>query len=69
MKRQLQGIALIIFGLLLVNAQEDLNDYISYYMQHTYYMQHRIAIPFTVIGVIIGVIGLVLVFRAEKKHK
>ena len=69
MKGQLQGIALIIFGLLLVNAQEDLNDYISYYMQHTYYMQRRIAIPFTVIGVIIGVIGLVLVFRAEKKHK
>lgn len=63
MKGQLQGIALIIFGLLLGNSQEGLNDYISYYMQH------RIAIPFTVIGVIIGVIGLVLVFRAEKKPK
>lgn len=59
MKTQLQGISLILFGLLLGTAESDLNHFIT---------RHVSAFPFTLAGLIIGIVGLVLVFKPEK-HK
>ncbi len=57
MKRQLQGISLILFGILLGIAEGNLNYYI---------VRHINAIPFGIIGLIIGIIGLAVVFKKEK---
>ena len=57
MKRQLQGIALILFGILLGIAEGDLNYYLT---------AHIGACPFAVTGLVIGLVGLVLVFKREK---
>ena len=57
MKRQLQGIALILFGILLGIAEGDLNYYLT---------SHIEAFPFAVPGLVIGLVGLVLVFKREK---
>ena len=58
MKNQLQGISLILFGILLGIAEGNLNYYI---------VKHINAIPFGIIGLILGAIGLILVFKREKK--
>ena len=57
MKRQLQGMALILFGILLGIAEGDLNSYL---------VRHFEAFPFAAAGLVIGFVGLVLVFKREK---
>lgn len=57
MKKQLQGISLILFGLLLGIAEGDLNHFIT---------RHVSAFPFALVGLIIGIVGLVFVFKQEK---
>lgn len=57
MKKQLQGISLILFGLLLGIAEGDLNHFIT---------RHVNAFPFALVGLIIGIVGLVFVFKQEK---
>lgn len=57
MKKQLQGISLILFGLLLGVAEGDLNHFIT---------RHVSAFPFALVGLIIGIVGLVFVFKQEK---
>ena len=57
MKRQLQGIALILFGILLGIAEGDLNYYLTAHIE---------ALPCAVTGLVIGLVGLVLVFKREK---
>ena len=59
MNKQLNGIALVLFGILLCCAEDKLN--------HTVFKDFFL--PFAIIGVIIGVIGLFLVFWPEKKHR
>ena len=57
MKRQLQGIALILFGILLGIAEGDLNSYLVYHFE---------AFPFAAVGLVIGLVGLIFVFKREK---
>lgn len=57
MKKQLQGISLILFGLLLGIAEGDLNHLIT---------RHLSAFPFALAGLIIGIVGLVFAFKQEK---
>lgn len=56
MKRQLQGLALILFGILIVVDHAELN-----------YLIRDISIPFDLIGIAIGIAGLVLCFFKDKK--
>ena len=57
MKKQIQGISLILFGLLLGVAEGELNHLIT---------RHVSGIPFVLIGLAIGIVGLILVFSKEK---
>ena len=57
MKRQLQGIALILFGILLCIGSGELNGTVFHGFSY---------IPFSVMGVILGIAGLVLVFVKSK---
>ena len=57
MKRQLQGIALLLLGILLGIAEGDLNSYL---------VRHFEAFPFAVLGLLIGLLGLILAFKREK---
>ena len=57
MKRQLQGIALLLFGILLGISEGDLNSYLVYHFE---------AFPFASVGLIIGLVGLIFVFKREK---
>lgn len=57
MKRQLQGIALLLFGILLGIAEGDLNSYLVYHFE---------ASPFAAVGLVIGLVGLIFVFKREK---
>lgn len=57
MEKQLQGIALILFGLLLGAAEGDLNHFLT---------RHVAAFPFALAGLILGVAGLALVFRKNQ---
>ena len=57
MKRQLQGIALILFGILLCMGSGELNGTVFHGVSY---------IPFSAIGVIFGVAGLVLTFGKYK---
>lgn len=59
MDKQLKGITLLLFGILLCCAEDRLN--------HTVFKDFFL--PFTIIGVIIGAVGLLLVFWPEKKHR
>lgn len=53
MKKQLQGIALILFGTLLCCAEEGLNSSVFYSFSD---------IPFSSFGVLVGCAGLYFVF-------
>lgn len=56
--RQMQGIALILFGILLCFGSSEIN--------HTIF--HSVPdVPFALIGVLIGVIGLVRVFTDDRR--
>ena len=57
MKRQLQGIALLLLGILLGIAEGDLNSYL---------VRHFEAFPFAAAGLLIGLLGLILAFKREK---
>ena len=57
MKKQLQGISLMLFGLLLGIAEGDLNHFIT---------RHVSAFPFVLVGLIIGIVGLAFIFKPEK---
>lgn len=56
MKRQLKGISLVLFGLLLNSAGKTLNNTI---------FSSFGGLPFALISVIIGIIGLVVAFKQE----
>jgi uncharacterized integral membrane protein len=58
MKKQLQGIALILFGILLGVVDNTLNMTLLYSTSD---------FPFALLGLIVGVVGLVLVFQAGGK--
>ena len=57
MKKQLQGISLMLFGLLLGIAEGDLNHFIT---------RHVSAFPLALVGLIIGIVGLAFIFKPEK---
>lgn len=57
MKKQLQGIALILFAILFKDADWALDAIIA---------RHFSLFPFPVLGLCIGLAGLVLVFSKEK---
>ena len=57
MKRQLQGIALLLFGILLGIAEGDLNSYLVYHFE---------AFPCAAVGLVTGLVGLIFVFKREK---
>jgi hypothetical protein len=59
MKKQIQGIALILFGILLTLASGSLNNCFSY-------LSIGVTVPWVLIGLIIGIIGLVIVFSRTK---
>ena len=54
MKKQLQGITLILFGILLSASGYSLNDTL---------FSNFSDLPFGFLGVIIGIVGLVFVFK------
>ena len=56
-KKLLQGIALILFGILLCLAEEELNHELLHSIGY---------FPFALIGAIAGVAGLVMVFHEKK---
>lgn len=59
MKRQLQGIALVLFGILLSVAGDSIN--------HTILSSFS-DFPFGFFGVCVGVVGLVIAFAKEKEN-
>lgn len=56
MKNQLNGIALILFGILVSLASASLDHYIT----------HSVTVPWVMIGLMIGIIGVILVFLKPK---
>ena len=56
MKNQTQGIALILFGILVSLASGSLDHYIT----------HSVTVPWVLIGLVIGIIGIILVFLKPK---
>ena len=56
MKKQLNGIALILFGILVSLASASLDHYIT----------HSVTVPWVMIGLLIGIIGVILVFLKPK---
>ncbi|MBU3227357.1 hypothetical protein [Clostridium algidicarnis] len=56
MRRQLQGIALILFGILVTLASEWLDQYIT----------PDVTISWILIGLAIGIGGVILVFKKSK---
>lgn len=58
MKRQLQGIGLILFGILLGVSGDSINSTILSSMSDA---------PFGFFGVCVGVVGLVLMFIKDKE--
>lgn len=57
MKKQLNGIALILFGILVSLASASLD----------YYITHSVTVPWVLIGLVIGIAGVVLVFLKPKE--
>lgn len=57
MKKQIQGIALILFGILLALASGSLNS-----------LSIDVTVPWVLIGLIIGIVGLVIVFSKAKSN-
>lgn len=60
MKRQLQGIALVLFGILLSVSGDSINSTI---------LSSMADVPFGFFGVCVGVVGLYFAFRREKDNK
>ena len=57
MKKQLQGISLMLFGLLLGIAEGDLNHFITL---------HFSSFPFSLVSLIFCIVGLAFIFKPEK---
>lgn len=57
MKKQIQGIALILFGILLALASGSLNS-----------LGIDVTVPWVLIGLIIGIVGLVIIFSKAKSN-
>lgn len=56
MKKQLQGIALILFGILVTLASDWLDQYIAL----------DVTVPWILISLVIAIIGVVLVFKKSR---
>ena len=56
MRKLLQGIAFILFGILLCVSEETLNDWVT----------HSITVPWGLLGVALGVLGLVIFLMNPK---
>lgn len=56
--KTLKGISLILFGILLCVGGTEINDII---------LSHLHVLPFALIGVIFGIVGLAMVFTKESK--
>ncbi|HHV12311.1 MAG TPA: hypothetical protein GXX75_18705 [Clostridiales bacterium] len=61
MKKQIQGIALILFGIVLGLASDSLNNCFSD-------LGIGVSVPWVLIGLIIGIIGLLFVFLKTKDN-
>lgn len=59
MKKQLNGIILVLFGILLCLASNELNTTI---------FRSWIDMPFALLGVIFGIVGIIILFM-EPKNK
>lgn len=57
MKKQLNGVALVLFGILLCCAEGEINDVFLHSFRD---------LPFSLVGLLIGCIGLYLVFRGPQ---
>lgn len=57
MKKQLNGVALVLFGILICCAEGDINHIILHSFTD---------LPFSLVGLLIGCIGLYLVFRGSQ---
>lgn len=58
MERQLKGISVILFGMLLCCAESGLNDTVFATLSD---------MPISAIGVIIGIVGLIITFTKVNK--
>ena len=58
--KSLKGIALILFGILLGICSGEINGTVLYGFSY---------FPFSLIGLIAGVVGLILIFTKDKKEK
>lgn len=56
MEKKLHGIALILFGILISLSSDSLDNYIT----------HSITVPWALIGLVVGIIGVVIVFSRPK---
>ncbi len=61
MKKQIQGIALILFGIVLELASDSLNNCF-------FDLGIGITVPWVLIGLIIGIVGLLYVFLKTKDN-
>ncbi|MCD8056191.1 MAG: hypothetical protein LUE25_05720 [Clostridiales bacterium] len=60
MKEQLNGIALILFGILLCCAEEEINNIFLHSISY---------LPLSFVGFLIGSIGLFFVFKGSRESK
>lgn len=58
MKKQLQGIALILFGILVILASDWLGHYIA----------PDVTVPWILIGLAVGIVGIVFAFLKPKNE-
>ena len=58
--RILKGIALILFGILLCVGGQEVNDIIFHSIQD---------LPFSILGITLGIVGLVMVFSNHAKDE
>ncbi len=58
MKEQLKGISLLLFGILLCCAEEELN---------TILLSDFSDMPFSLLGLVIGCVGLFFVLRSKEE--
>lgn len=57
MQKQIKGMALILFGILLCCAEEGMNSIILHSFS---------GFPFSLVGLLLGCVGLFLVFRGPQ---
>ena len=62
MKRQLQGIGLILFSLLFYHFIDALHDYLFYVFGI------GVSVPWDIIAFLMGLVGLIMVFAKDKNN-